>query len=309
MNILITGASGLIGRHLSGFLKEKGHSVAHLGRKKSSVVPVKQFIWNPANGTIEEGAVSWADAIIHLAGANVSEGRWSTERKEEIIKSRVNSAKLLAKTIVEEKAKPRVFVSAAAVGWYGIITSEKIFTENDPPANDFFGNVCLQWENAADLVEETGVRTVKLRIGVVLAADGGALPQLARPVKWFAGSPLGNGKQWMPWIHINDLCALFLKAIEDENMHGAYNAASSGHVTNKEFVKTIGRVLHRPVFLPPVPKFALKIVLGEMAGIVTEGSRVSNEKIKNAGFKFRFEKLEPALENLLQAGKNKQLPG
>lgn len=307
MNILITGASGLIGRHLTVFLTGKGHSVAHLSRsggtpsEKKSPGPVKQFTWNPAGGIIEEGAVSWADAIIHLAGASVSEGRWTAKRKKEILDSRVNSAKLLAKTIVEEKAKPGVFVSAAAAGWYGIITSEKIFTESDPPAPDFFGNVCLQWENAADLVEETGVRTVKLRIGVVLAKDGGALPQLAKPVKWFAGSPLGNGKQWMPWIHIDDLCALFLKAVEDENMHGTYNAAASQHVTNREFVKTIGKVLHRPVFLPPVPEFALKLILGEMAGIVTKGSRVSNEKIKKAGFRFQYEDLGSALKQLLTA--------
>ena len=299
MNILITGASGLIGRHLTPFLQAKGHTVAHLGRKKSPESPVKQFSWDPEQGVIENGAVSWADAIIHLAGASVSEGRWTARRKQEIISSRVNSAKLLAKTILAEKAKINVFVSAAAVGWYGIITSEKIFTENDLPASDFFGNVCLQWENAADLVEETGVRTVKLRIGVVLANDGGALPQLAKPVKWLVGSPLGNGKQWMPWIHIGDLCALFLEAIGNESMHGAYNAAASQHVTNKQFVKTIGKVLHRPVFLPPVPEFALKLALGEMSGIVTNGSRVSNEKLKKSGFRFQYEDLESALKQLL----------
>jgi uncharacterized protein (TIGR01777 family) len=299
MNILITGASGLIGFHLTGLLEKKGHAVAHLGRKRSAGSAVLQFTWDPIKGEIEEGAVSWADAIIHLAGASVSEGRWTEKRKKEIIESRVKSAQLLAKTFVKENGKAKTFVSASALGWYGIITSGKIFTEQDPPAADFFGSVCHQWENAADLLEEAGLRTVKLRIGVVLAKEGGALPQLAAPVKWFVGSPLGSGKQWMPWIHIDDLCELFLKAVEDEQMTGAYNAVASQHVTNKEFVKSVGKILHHPVFFPPVPKFALKLFLGEMAGIVTEGSRASNEKALAAGFVFKYKELSAALEDLL----------
>jgi uncharacterized protein (TIGR01777 family) len=299
MNILITGASGLIGFHLTKLLMQQGHVVAHLGRKKTGDSEVKQFTWDPLNGTIEEGAVAWAEAIIHLAGASVSEGRWTEKRKKEIIDSRVKGAQVLAKAILKEKTKAKTFISAAALGWYGIITSEKIFTENDLPANDFFGTCCLKWENAADLLEEVGLRTVKLRIGVVLAKEGGALPQLAAPVRWFVGSPLGSGKQWMPWIHIDDLCAMFVKALEDESMSGSYNAVASQHVTNKEFVKSIGKVLHRPVFFPPVPKFALKLFLGEMSGIVTEGSRASNEKILKTGFSFKYNQLMPALENLL----------
>lgn len=300
MNILITGASGLVGFHLTELLLSKGHAVAHLGRKKSKGATVRQFTWDPSNGTIETGAVAWADTIIHLAGASVSKGRWTEERKAEIIDSRVKGAQLIAKAILQEQSKAKVFISASAVGWYGMITSEKIFTETDLPSTDFFGEVCLKWENAADLVEEAGLRTVKIRIGIVLAKEGGALPKLAAPVKWFVGSPLGSGKQWMPWIHIDDLCALFLKALEDESMSGPYNAVGTHPVTNKEFVKTIGNVLHRPVFFPPVPKFALKIFLGEMANIVTEGSRVSNDKIVKTGFVFKYNSLEVALSNLLK---------
>lgn len=300
MNILITGASGLVGFHLTEHLLSKGHTIAHLGRKKSAGGTVRQFTWDPSNGIIEAGAVAWADTIIHLAGASVSEGRWTEKRKTEIIESRVKGAQLLAKAILQEHSKAKVFISASAVGWYGMITSEKIFSETDLPSADFFGNVCLKWENAADLVEEAGLRTVKLRMGIVLAKDGGALPKLAAPVKWFVGSPLGSGKQWMPWIHIDDLCALFVKAMEDESMSGAYNAVATNPVTNKEFVKTIGKVLHRPVFFPPVPKFALKLALGEMSQIVTEGSRVSNEKIRKAGFIFKYNELKPALEDLLK---------
>jgi uncharacterized protein (TIGR01777 family) len=299
MKVLITGASGLVGFHLTKLLLAKGYEVGHLGRKKNGDGAVKQFTWNPLNETIEKGAIAWADVIVHLAGANVSEGRWTEKRKKEIIDSRVKGAQTLAKAVRDENSKAKIFISAAAVGWYGMITSEKIFAENDPPANDFFGTVCLKWENAADLLEEAGLRTVKLRIGVVLAKESGALPQLAAPVKWFVGSPLGSGKQWMPWIHIDDLCELFLKTIEDETMSGAYNAVAGQHVTNKEFVRSIGKVLHRPVFFPPVPKFALKLALGEMSGIVTEGSRASNEKIVKAGFVFKYEELQLALEDLL----------
>ncbi len=299
MNILITGASGLIGTRLTTLLLEKGHAVAHLGRKKSDEGVVRKFKWDVQNETIDAGALSWAEVIIHLAGANVAEGRWTEKRKKEIIDSRVKSVQLLAKAYKAELSKAKIFVSAAALGWYGIVTTDKIFTEQDAPANDFFGEVCLKWENAADLMEEIGLRTVKLRIGVVLAKEGGALPKLAGPVKWFVGSALGSGKQWMPWIHIDDVCAMFIKAIEDETMHGAYNAVASEHVTNKEFVKSIGNVLHRSVFLPPVPKFALNMVLGEMAGIVTEGSRASNEKVKKTGFVFKYNELKPALEDLL----------
>ncbi|CAN5149006.1 TIGR01777 family oxidoreductase [soil metagenome] len=300
MNILITGGSGLIGFHLTVLLQTKGHKVGHLGRSKPAGNDVRQFIWNPEKDFIEEGAVSWADAIVHLAGANVAEGRWTAKRKAEIISSRENSARLIATAIVKEKAKTKVFVSAAAVGWYGMITSDKIFSENDPSANDFFGTVCLKWENAADLLSEAGLRVVKLRIGIVLAKEGGALPQLAAPVKWFVGSPLGSGKQWMPWIHIDDLCLLFLKAIEDDSMHDVYNAATDQQVTNKEFVRTIGKVLHRAVFFPNVPKFILKLMLGEMSGIVTEGSRVSNAKLLKTGFVFKYNKLEEAIRQLLK---------
>ncbi len=299
MNILITGASGLIGHHLTSKFLMAGHKVAHLGRTKSSSAIIQQFQWDLKSQTIEEGAVTWADAIVNLAGANVSEGRWTDKRKLEIIESRTEGTKLIAKAIQREKAKVKCFVSASAVGYYGMITTDKIFSETAAPSTDFFGVCCSKWESTIDLLEEIGLRTVKLRIGVVLAKEGGALPKLILPVKWFIGSPLGSGKQWMPWIHIDDLCELFLKGVEDEKMSGAYNAVTSNPVTNKEFVKSIGKIIHRPVFLPAVPKFVLKMMLGEMSGIVTEGSRASNEKILQTGFLFKYNNLEMALGNLL----------
>ncbi len=299
MNILITGASGLIGTHLTDYLLQRGCFVGYLVRKKTRETRVRHFLWDPSKDIIDLEAVQWADAIIHLAGASVSEGRWTKARKKIIVDSRVQAAELLAKTLLREKKKPAVFISASGTGIYGAVTNDHIYTENDPPAGDFLAEVCVRWEAGADLMEEMGIRTVKLRIGVVLAREGGALPKLAAPVKWLAGSPLGNGRQWMPWIHIEDLCALFFKTIEDETMRGAYNAVAPQHVTNRELVKAIGRVLKKPVFLPAVPKFVLNMMLGEMAVIVTEGSRVSNEKVVKAEFEFKFPGLEEAVKDLL----------
>lgn len=300
MNILITGASGLIGTHLTEFLIARGHKVGHLGRKKTRDERVEHFTWNLEKDEIDEAAGKWADAIIHLAGANVSEMRWTNERKKEIIGSRVKSAQLLARLLKNETVKPKVLISASGIGYYGMVTGEKIFSETDPPSRDFFGECCSKWESSADLFEEMDIRVVKLRIGVVLAGDGGALQKIAGPVKWFIGSPFASGKQWMPWIHIDDLCALFLKAIEDEQMLGVYNTATSQQVTNKEFVKTIGKALHRPVFFPRIPKLVLKMMLGEMSGIVTEGSRVSNEKLLKTGFQFQHVDLEEAMSDLFK---------
>lgn len=298
MNILITGASGLIGKRLTEMLLQQGESVAHLGRGKSKDPRVVSFQWDPAQGKLDEEAVRWADAIINLAGAPVADQRWTDKRKKEIIDSRVQGLRLLADAVKRNQKPLRTLVSASAIGWYGMVTEDKIFKESDPPSRDFFGECCSQWEAAADLLEETGARVVKLRIGIVLAKEGGALPQLAGPIKAFIGSPLGSGKQWMPWIHIDDVCEMFLKALRDEKMSGAYNAAGPQPVTNKTFVKTLGKALHRPVFFPPVPKFILRMLLGERAAIVTEGSRVSNEKIVVAGFVYRHSDLLEALRDL-----------
>ena len=300
MKILITGASGLVGSHLTDFLIGKGHEVAHLGRKKNTSGKTSTYTWDLENGTVDTDAIHWAEAIIHLAGANIGDGRWSEARKKEIIDSRVKGPQLLSKVLRHEKNIPKVFVSASGEGWYGKEITETVFKENDAPGKDFLSEVCKKWEGAADLMEEIGMRTVKLRIGVVLAKEGGALPRLCGPVKWCVGSPLASGKQWMPWIHIDDLCALFLKAVEDEKMEGVYNASASEHSTNKDFVKTIGKVLHRPVFFPRVPEFILNMMFGEQASIVTGGSRISNEKLLNSGFVFKYNQLESALKDLLE---------
>ncbi|MGL5888695.1 MAG: TIGR01777 family oxidoreductase [Bacteroidia bacterium] len=300
-NVLITGGSGLVGTHLTQLLLKKGYSVSHLGRGKSQpVAGVKQYSWDPQKQTIDDAAISNADIIVHLAGAGVADEKWTEERKKLIISSRVQSGKLLADTLKRLSKKPEVVVAASAIGWYGMITTDHISEEHEPAHTDFFGECCKHWEQSIDPVAQSGIRLVKLRIGIVLARESGFLPKVAAPVRWLAGSPLGTGRQWIPWIHINDLCAMFLQAIEQQSMQGVYNAAGPEHNTNKEVTKAIGKAIGRPVFLPAVPGFALKLVLGEMAQMIINGNRISNKKILETGFSYQYKTLDAALSNLLK---------
>ncbi len=297
--VLITGASGLIGASLTPLLQQKGYRVIHLSRSVPKTSKVETYLWDVHKQTIDERAVKEADFIIHLAGAGIVDKKWNEERKKEIIDSRVDSIHLLFKTIQQTNTSLKGFISASGVGIYGGITSEKFFSENDPAATDFLGTTCKLWEGAAETIAKLGIRVVKLRTAVVLSEKGGALAQMAKPVRLFVGSPLGTGKQYVPWIHLDDICAIYLKAIEDENMQGAYNAVAPEPITNKEFIKEIGHELHRPVIMPNVPVFVLKLLLGEMAIVVLEGSRVSCKKIEDAGYTFKYKLLKEALKNLL----------
>ena len=297
--VLITGGSGLIGRHLTPLLQQNGYRVIHLNRSIPAKPIAETYLWDVHKQTIDERAVKEADYIIHLAGAGIADKKWTTERKKEIIDSRTESIHLLFKSIQQTNTSLKGFVSASGVGIYGAITSEKIFSEEDLPATDFLGITCKLWEGAADAFVKSGIRVVKIRTGVVLSEKGGALEQIAKPIWFFVGSPLGNGKQYVPWIHLDDICNIYLKAIEDETMHGVYNAVAPTHITNKELTKTIAKTLHRPIIIPPVPSFLLKILLGEMSVIVLEGSRVSCKKIQDTGFVFVHNKLDEALKNLL----------
>jgi len=296
--VLITGASGLIGKHLTVLLKEKGYRVIHLSRSASQKKDTETFVWNIPGQTIDEQAVVQADHIIHLAGDGITHHRWSAAQKKEIIDSRVESIHLIHNTLQKTNKTVKSFISASGVGIYGGITTQKIFTENDLPATDFLGEVCQKWEAAADTVSHLGSRVVKLRTGVVLWPDGGALKKIATPIKFFVGSPLGSGQQYMPWIHLDDICAMYLKAIEDDRMQGAYNATAPEHITNSCLTKMTARVLNRPLFLPNVPASLLKLLLGEMAVVVLEGSRASCKKIQEAGFEFKFPTVNAALKNL-----------
>lgn len=301
--VLITGGTGLIGRNLLKKLKEKGFDVSVLSTSANKPGDYKTYSWDPASGKIDEQAVAEADYIIHLAGANIGATKWTASRKQVIIDSRVKSGELLFKTYKENPARLKAFITASATGYYGAVTAEKIFNEDDPPANDFLGETCRLWEDTAGLFEKAGVRTVKLRTGIVLDKHDGALARLMLPVKMYAGSALGSGMQYMPWIHMDDLCGMYIKAIEDAGMSGTYNAAAPEHITNREFTKAVASALKRPFWFFRVPAFALKLILGEMSAIVLEGSRVSSEKIIKAGFSFSYPELKPALKNILSEKK------
>lgn len=297
--ILITGGNGLIGRHLSDFLDKAGYQVNLLVRSIDSKSSFKQFNWNVNESKIDPAAFENIDYIIHLAGANIGEKRWTWKRKQEIIDSRVKSGNLLFETIKNLGVKPKAIISSSAVGYYGTITIKIIFREKDPAGNDFLGSVCQQWENSIDRFEELGIRVVKLRTAVVLTSQGGALEKMLLPVKMGVGAALGTGYQFMPWIHIDDLCSIYLKAIEDNEMAGAFNAVAPEHVTNKEFTRLLCKTLHRTYWAPNVPAFVLKLIFGEMADILLKGSRVSSEKIINAGFNFKYSGLQQSLDHLL----------
>lgn len=297
--VLITGASGVIGKPLTALLQRNGYNVIHLGRKAKDGA-VKCYRWDVEQGTIDAEAIAKADHIIHLAGAPITEKRLDDKRKQEVINSRVKSAELLLAEIARQNKTLKSFTTAAAVGFYGMVTSEKVYTETDAPATDFLGECCRLWEAAAAPAAARGIRTVIVRVGIVLSAEGGALPQMAAPVRKYIGSPLGSGKQWVPWIHINDICGIFYKAVSDASMQGIYNGTAPNPVTNAQLTKAIGRVLHKPVFMPAVPEFVLKIILGgEIAKMVCTGSRASCEKIEKAGYQFQFTDVEVALKELI----------
>jgi len=292
--VLITGGSGLIGRRLSFLLKSRGYEVRILSRSNNPKNSYKTFLWNISEKTINDSAFEDLNHIIHLAGAGIADKRWSEKRKKEIIASRVASTNLLYNTVKRLKTPLDSFISASATGYYGAITSETIFEEKDKPAKDFLGKVCSLWEDSIFQFNEIKIRTVALRTGIVLSKDGGALKKMKTPII----TSLGNGKQYMPWIHIDDLCELYIKAIEDEQFKGAFNAVSSEHISNLSFSKKISKIFNYPFLALGAPSFILQIVFGEMSTIILNGSRISANKIKQAGFKFKFENLEKALKNL-----------
>ena len=296
-NVLISGGTGMIGTRLTELLRQKNYNVAYLSRSKSSDKDVKVFQWDIDKESIEAGAVMWADYIIHLAGAGIADERWTEKRKKVIRDSRVNSAGLIINQLKDKQHHVKAMITASAIGYYGD-TGNSYANEDTPSANDFLGKTAIEWEFASEKAREFGVRVCQLRTGIVLSKEGGALPRLALPVKLFAGAALGNGNQYMSWIHIDDLCQIYLKAIEDKNMEGAYNAVASETVTNKKFNKILADVLNRPLLLPNVPAFALKLFLGQMAQTVLMSSRISNKKILQTGFEFKYDNLKEALEEI-----------
>ncbi|HHW81222.1 MAG TPA: TIGR01777 family protein [Bacteroidales bacterium] len=303
--ILITGGSGMIGRRLTKLLKRKGYNVIWLSRQRDINANIPRYGWNILKGQIDEEALEKADVIVHLAGVGIADSKWTDARKRMIIESRVRSAKLILEKLQEMDTKVDAFISASAVGYYGSETTDKIFVEDDKPANDFLGKVCQKWEEQAELfTTELGIRSVSIRTGVVLSENSDLIKKAVLPTKFWLGAPLGKGSQYMPWIDIDDLCEIYVKAIEDETMTGAYNAVAPEYTTNAEFMKAVASVLKKPMFLPPVPEFVFKMYLGEASQIILEGSRISSQKIQDAGYDFKYNTLKDALRKNLFGRKN-----
>jgi uncharacterized protein (TIGR01777 family) len=298
--VLITGGSGSIGKHLIPRLLFKGHQVSIIGRSKKEIPGVESFVYDLDKGEMSEAALRDVTHIIHLAGAGIADKPWSPARKQEIIESRVKPLQLLARKLQSRNQRIRAIISSSAVGYYGGLTSDEVFTEESKPANDFLGSTCKMWEDAVQAFKPVADREVRVRTSVVLMNDAGALPKLVRPTRLGFGAAIGSGKQWMPWIHVDDMVELYVQAVEDDKISGPYNAASSEHVDQQTMIKKIGKTLNRPTFLPPVPKFLVKTVMGEMSTVVTEGSRVSSQKLIDAGYEFEFTKLQEALNDLLK---------
>jgi len=299
--ILIGGGSGLVGKRLSQLLITKGHTVLHLSRRRNLEAAIPTYQWDINSRTIDEEAVERADFVINLAGAGIADKRWTAARKELIIESRVKTIALLRDSIAKLSKPPKAFLSAAAVGYYGDRGAEWVDEKSKPGDEDrFLVESCLEWEKAIKTVADTGIRTLAYRIGVVISTQGGALPKMMFPAKIGLSSVIGSGEQYMSWVHIDDLCQMFIKGIEDESMAGVYNAVAPQPATNRVFTKTLAEVLHRPALMLPAPTPILRLAMGEMADVVLTGSRVSAEKIVKSGFEFKFPELAAAFKDVIE---------
>lgn len=298
--ILITGGSGLVGKALTKRLILEGHEVRILSRYPKSTDRIKSFFWNVEKQEIDEKAFEDVEHIVHLAGSGIADKRWTIERKKDIIDSRVNSMQLITDNVKRKKIQLKSFVGASAIGIYGMTTSEKIFSETDIGADDFLSYSCTQWENSYKEIQSFSEKTCIIRIGVVLSKDGGALKRLLPLFQLGLGSAVGSGKQYMPWIFIDDLVAVFYEALFNQKFSGIYNAVSSEHIKNQQFSKHLAKNLSKPFFLPNVPAFILKLLFGEMANVLLEGSRVSNQKLIYEGFEFKYSTLSDALKKIAE---------
>ncbi len=293
--ILITGGSGLLGRRITAMLLARGDEVVHLSREAKNGL-VKSYAWNIAQEQLDTAAFGGVDHIIHLAGAGIADSRWTASRKKEILESRTKGTRLLVDALEWLPKKPKTFVSASAIGYYGDV-SDRLCTEASPPGQDFLAEVCAAWEQesmrAAPLL-----RTAIVRIGIVLSTEGGALPKLMLPFRLYAGAVLGSGRQFMSWVHIDDLARLFIHLIDEPETEGIYNGVAPIPETHYTLMKALSIALKRPLWLW-VPGIFLRLALGEMAITVLTGQQVSDEKVMQSGFRFQYGNIHSALRALL----------
>lgn len=301
MTILVTGATGLVGQELVGLLLQNGHTVHYLSTSRAKLVinsSYKGYYWNPKTAEIDVAAFTDVDVIVHLAGANVAQ-RWTTDYKEEIIQSRVQSTKLLLKTLQQITHKVTQIVAASAIGIYPNSLSS-IYHETDLDIDDsFLGNVVKRWENEVSQFEKLELVVTKIRIGIVLAKDGGALKEMAKPIRIGLGAAFGSGQHYQSWIHIHDLAAIFYFVIQNK-LAGVYNGVSPYPVTNEDLTKAIAKTIEKPLFLPNIPQFVMKLILGEMHEILFSSQHVSSRKLLDENFQFKYASLDKALAELLK---------
>lgn len=300
MKILITGATGLVGKELIALLLENGNEIHYLTTSKSKIESkphYQGFYWNPEQSFIDENCLMGVDAIIHLAGATVSK-RWTTNYKQEIIESRTLSSNLLYTCLKNHPNQVKQIVSASAIGIYPDSLTQ-IYTEDNKSVDDsFLGQVVVKWEESVDVFSRLNIKVCKLRTGLVLAKKGGALTEMLKPIKMGLGSPFGSGKQVQSWIHVEDLANMYLFAIQNQ-WEGTFNAVAPNPVTNAELTKAIAKTIHKPLFMPNIPRFAMKLVLGEMHQLLFSSQNVSAGKAEKNGFQFRYRDLTKTLDNLL----------
>lgn len=295
-NVLISGGSGLVGNALTRFLLNKGYKVAILSRSVKSEGDLS-FKWDVDAQTIDKEAVEFADLIIHLAGENVSSKRWSPKQKKKIIDSRVKSTKLLYKAIEKADKKPELFISASAVGYYGFEDQDIAAKEDDKPGRDFLAETVKLWEEEVMKIENLGLETIRLRLGVVIAKEGGFLNAVKIPVKFGIGSAVGSGEQFIPWIEMEDLVRMIYYVMKMENPESVYNAVAPESVSNKDLMRTLAKKMRKPFFFPTVPAFMIRLLFGEMGDIVLKGKRVSSDKIEKEGFKFKHHTFSDAIKD------------
>ena len=300
MKILVTGATGLIGRSLCRVLTEDGHIVSAVSRssaKPKGLSVSEVYKWDPQTGPPSQEAIEGVDALINLAGEPIDARRWSEEQKRSIRDSRVITTRHLVDGLRVGHKKPAVLVNSSAVGFYGDRGDEQL-EETSPAGRGFMSDVCEEWEREASRAGDLGIRVVLVRTGVVLSAEGGALRKMLGPFRLGLGGPLGSGRQWFPWIHVKDIVGIFHHALVTSNLSGAMNGVAPQEVSNAEFTRQLAAVLHRPAFLP-VPEMALRVLMGEMSSVLFGSQRVVPKAALGSGYEFQFPALRPALENLL----------
>ncbi len=296
MRIAVTGATGFVGRHLCAMLLERKHAVVALSRDVSKApMGTDGKAWDGRDAEALKKAVAGCEAIVNLAGENIFAKKWNAQFKQVIRSSRIECTKACVEAC---KDGPKILVNASATGYYGPRGPEPIDEEGHGDQWNFLSSVCLEWEAEAKKAEASGTRVVMVRIGVVLGRDGGALEKMLPPFRAGLGGPIGKGDQFLSWVHIDDVCGIMVRAIEDAGWKGAYNATAPGACSNREFSKALGRVLRRPAILP-APPFMLKVMLGEVADLLTRGQNVAPRKTLAGGYRFLYAELEPALRNLL----------